>query len=263
MTGGLRYGLKQENEYRIAIVGDSGTFGEGVPNTEDTFTQVLENALNHKQAAVKVRVFNYGASAYSVKEMAATLQYRMLDIDPDLVVMVIIDHDFALARTPTVDSSAYLIDTRLACIRISRSTIRQTLRHVHLAYVLSDVGDFLCNEGRDVMESLRDGQLPESYLYVQRFKEIAEKHNRRYLFVFRPSERSAFFHRVSEQLRRDGIRFIDLSSLRNEFSREQFRASRFDQHPSGMVHHRIGEALADHILHNALVAAAPTQPTSS
>src|SRR6476646_1311006 len=36
-TAGLRYGPKQRNEYRIAITGDSVTFGEGVPSTDDTF----------------------------------------------------------------------------------------------------------------------------------------------------------------------------------------------------------------------------------
>src|SRR5678809_1534280 len=41
-TSGLRYGPKQRNEYRIAITGDSVTFGEGVPSTDDTFAQILE-----------------------------------------------------------------------------------------------------------------------------------------------------------------------------------------------------------------------------
>ena len=72
---GASYGAKQTNEYRIAIVGDSCTFGEGITRTEDTFTQVLEDTLNQQQQAVTVKVFNYGASAYSVKEMVAALQY--------------------------------------------------------------------------------------------------------------------------------------------------------------------------------------------
>ena len=81
-------GLKRRTN-RIAIVGDSVTFGEGIPNTADTFVKVMERILNEKQTAVKVRTFNYGVSAYSVKSMAASLRYRMFDIDPDLVVMAI------------------------------------------------------------------------------------------------------------------------------------------------------------------------------
>ncbi|MBA3966706.1 MAG: SGNH/GDSL hydrolase family protein [Nitrospirales bacterium] len=105
---GAQYGPKTKEEYRIAIVGDSGTFGEGVSKTEGTYPQILEDALNRSQSVLKAQGFNYGVSAYRVKEMAATLEHRMLEIAPDLVVMTIIDHDFVLARTPTVDVSGYL-----------------------------------------------------------------------------------------------------------------------------------------------------------
>jgi hypothetical protein len=75
---GTYYGPKRNDEYRIAIVGDSGTFGQGVSKTEDIYPQVLDDTLNRRQSALKVQVFNYGVSAYRVKEMAATLEYRML-----------------------------------------------------------------------------------------------------------------------------------------------------------------------------------------
>ena len=70
------------------------TFGEGVQRTGDTFAQVLEDSLIQREQSVTVKAFNYGTSAYSVKEMAATFQYRMLDIQPGLVVMAIIPSRF-------------------------------------------------------------------------------------------------------------------------------------------------------------------------
>jgi hypothetical protein len=69
-TAGATYGIKRSNEYRIAIVGNFCTFGEGIARTGGTFVQVLEDTLNQQQQAVTVKVFNYGASAYSVKKMA-------------------------------------------------------------------------------------------------------------------------------------------------------------------------------------------------
>lgn len=228
-------------------MGDSGTFGEGVSRTEDTYPQVLEDTLNRSQSAFKVQVFNYGVSAYSVKEMAATLEHRMLEVDPDLVVMTIIDHDLVLARTPTVDSSGYLIEKALTGGIFSYPIVRQTLRHLHLSYVVKDLSNLGFRTGNEVMEKLRKGELPESYLYVRRFKEMAEAHNRPYVIVFRPSSWPAFWQPVSEQLHRDRISFVDLSFLHDEFPPEQFRASRFDPHPSAAVHHRVGEALAEYV----------------
>lgn len=104
-TAGAMHGPKHRGNYRIAVVEDSFTFGEGVQRTEDTFAQVLKDVLNQRQQAVTMKVFNHGTSAYSVKEMAATLQYRVSDIQPHHVVMAIIPPYFNLVRAPTIDNS--------------------------------------------------------------------------------------------------------------------------------------------------------------
>jgi hypothetical protein len=256
---GAHYGLKVPHEYRIAIAGDSVTFGIVVLRTEDTFSQVLEDTLNRKQAAVKAQVFNYGVEAYSVKEMAATLQYRMLGLQPDLVVMAIIPQDFNLARTPTINTAGYLINKKLSGFLPPNSAIRRVLRNVHLTYLLRNLGYSWFNERRDAIEGPANGELPESYIYVQQFKETAEKHKLPYLFVLLPSER-ALFGGLSNQLRRDQITFVDLSPMRNEFTRQEFRASQFDGHPSAAVHRRIGEALAESVFQSQVKAAMQTNP---
>lgn len=245
---GATYGAKQANEYRIAIAGDSFTFGEGVIRTEDTFAQVLEDTLNQKQP-LTVKVFNYGASAYSVKEMTATLQYRMSDIQPDLVMMAIIPSDFNLARTPMIDNSGYLIDQRLFHLNPLGSMTRRVLREVHLTYVLRDIllNWFFTNP--DIGQIVSRGEIPETYEYVRQFKKVAEQRGLSYVIVLLPISQLGAWGSVPAQLRADRITFIDLSHLRNEFTNGQYRASRFDPHPSAAVHHRIGESLADYVLH--------------
>ena len=241
-TAGSLYGPKQSNEYRIAVIGDSCTFGEGVRDTEDTFAQVLEVVLNQPQQPVKVKVFNYGVSAYSVKEMAATLQYRALDIQPDLVVMVIVPSDFNLSRTPTVDESGYLvsqINQKLSFV----SHLGPVLRNIHLAYVLRNLGESLFFKPVNVMQVLSRGEIPESYRFVRQFKETAEQHGISYIIVLLPLLGNSWGP-IPDQLARDHITYIDLSFLMNEFTKEDFMASRFDPHPSPAVHRRIGEELA-------------------
>ncbi|MBA3966707.1 MAG: hypothetical protein H0X47_13235 [Nitrospirales bacterium] len=112
---------------------------------------------------------------------------------------------------------------------------------------MKDLTNLGFRTGTEIIEKLRKGELPESYRYVRRFRDIAETNNLAYVIVFRPSSWPASWQPVSEQFHRDQIRFIDLSDLRDEFSREQFRASRFDPHPSAVVHHRMGEVLAEYV----------------
>src|SRR3712207_3166364 len=67
---GETYAARASGEYRVAVVGDSVTFGEGVREGADTFAKVMEaslnrmSALNRRAAGARVRVFNFGASAY-------------------------------------------------------------------------------------------------------------------------------------------------------------------------------------------------------
>jgi len=245
---GASYGAKPLNQYRIALAGDSYTFGEGVTRTEDTYAQVLEDRLNRHQQALTVRVFNFGASAYSVKQMAATLRYRMLDLQPDLVVMAVIPSDFNLARTPMIDAEGYLVDQRLSSFSPPGAAIRRAFRQIHLAYVLREIGVRWLYPAPDMNRIFSRGEIPDTYDYVREFKQMAEEQNVPCVIVLLPRMHGAW-GRLPDQLERDRIAYIDLSNLKNEFTKEQYVASRFDPHPSAAVHHRIGESLAEYVQH--------------
>ncbi|WP_342347354.1 SGNH/GDSL hydrolase family protein [uncultured Nitrospira sp.] len=244
-TSGMVYGTKPPHEYRIAIVGDSVTFGEGIPGTEDTYAQVLEDTLNRQQQAVAVKVFNFGASAYSVKQMAAMVQSRMVDIQPDLVVMAIIPQDFNLSRTPIIDAAGYLVDQRIGILL--DSPVREVLRGVHLLYVLREIALPWFSSSQDISSLLSYGEIPDSYRYVQRFKETADQYGLPSLIMLLPRMEENAWGSLSDRLSKDAIKYLDLSSLSKEFTKEEYMASRFDSHASPAVHHRIGEAFAEYV----------------
>ncbi len=127
-----------------------------------TPAQVLEDILNQQQFAKTVKVFNFGASAYSVKQMAATLSHRMLNSQPDLVVMAIIPADLNLARTrPSLIKAGYLVDQKITVLL--DSPVREVLRRVHLMYVLREIGLRGLFQSQNVATRLSNGKIPESY----------------------------------------------------------------------------------------------------
>ena len=243
---GAQYGPKNINEYRIAITGDSVTFGEGIRKTEDTFPQVLEDLLNKKQNNINVKVFNYGVSAYSVKHMAATLSSRMLEIEPDLVLMAIIPDDFDLShRSAVVDKYGFTMYPKITRFWSKDSNLKRYLRKIRLVYLLSDIR---CRyQTKPNKHNILQEKLPESYEFIKQFKDISDKQNLSYSIVLLPMIDDKFGGLILEQFQKDKIAYIDLTSLSNEFSLNQFIASKFDGHPSVMVHKRIGETLAEYI----------------
>jgi len=245
-TVGLQYGPKKKDEFRIAIAGDSVTFGAGVKRAEDTYCERLEYNLNHKQNVTRVKVFNFAFSGYSVKQMVATLRYRMMDVEPDLLIMAIIPDDFRLSRTPEVDKWGYFYQKALSGFISKSSFLKLMLRKVHLAYLLRNVRYELLEllKNNKLPDTTKD-KLPESYKNVLQFKYLAKKSNLPYNIVLLPTASS--FGILQKQLDQDKVPFVDLSSLYNEFSLEQYRASRYDRHPSAIVHKRISKILTDYI----------------
>jgi hypothetical protein len=246
-TGEDRFGPRTGREFRIAIVGDSVTFGEGVKDTAQTYAQLLEDELNRLQSEFRVKVFNFAASAYSVKVMEATLEQRMREVDPDLVIMAIVPTDFNLGRTPAVDKFGYLTDNKLSSFLAKDSELRLVLRKFHLIYLVRDVINPLVDQSNQAEAVLAAGQVPDAYEYLQQFAKFAEQSRLPYAIVLLPSLRSQFAA-VPARLRQDGLSFIDLSAIRNEFVEDDFRTSRFDTHPSAAVHRRIAASLAPGIL---------------
>jgi hypothetical protein len=251
---GRRYGSKRADEYRIAFVGDSVTFGEGIRDTADTFVQVVERILNERQKALDVRTFNYGASAYNVNVMTATLRHRMLDIDPDFVVMVIAAEDFNLGRTPAIDPFGYLSD-RVPWLLPPDSPVRKHMRRVHTLYVIRALVRYRPSVRARIDRTGVDGE-PESYGAVLEFSEIARRHGVPSLVVFGPSPRQLAASHLAAYMRRDRVAVLDYSPVRNEFTEEEFRAGRYDGHPSARVHRRFGEALAEELLGRGVQPAA-------
>jgi hypothetical protein len=71
---------------RIAVLGDSYTFGTGVEEPE-TFARRLESGLRG------VRTYNFGIGGFGVDQMWMTLRHNALGTHPDLVVLAFIRND--------------------------------------------------------------------------------------------------------------------------------------------------------------------------
>jgi len=77
---------KPMGTFRIVMLGGSTTYSDGVDDNADTFTVRLQAHLR-EVGYTQVEVVNAGASSYSSFESLAMLHYRVLDLDPDLVMV--------------------------------------------------------------------------------------------------------------------------------------------------------------------------------
>ncbi len=241
------YGPPGHGELRIAVTGDSVTFGEGIADTLLTYPAQLEIILQKQYTKKRVRVFNFGVSAYSVKEMSATAVCRMPRIRPDIMIMAVIPEDFNLKRIGAVDRWGYTVHASGEGVTGSDSVLKRLLRNIHLTYLIRDI----CCKYTAAEEKSREAAMaedpagiPQSYVYVKKFRDAARNNNARALLLLLPSLGHRFQQKFIEQLRHDGITFLDLSDIVHQFSKQDYMASPFDPHPSAAVHRVIARKTA-------------------
>lgn len=88
-----QYGMRgpdfefEKGEFRrVAILGDSTTFGYGVQD-DQSYPAVLQTMLNNRDKPFRYQTLNFGVAGYSTKEEAVVLEHKALAFDPDVVVI--------------------------------------------------------------------------------------------------------------------------------------------------------------------------------
>jgi lysophospholipase L1-like esterase len=95
---------KPGNTFRIVVLGDSCVYCTEIEDNEKTFTAQLGRMLKKTYVHENVEVINAGVAGYSSWEMLINLEFRVLDIKPDLLIIYIGPND---ARSRFVIPSAY------------------------------------------------------------------------------------------------------------------------------------------------------------
>jgi len=83
---------KRNEAVRLAFLGDSFTFGEGVRD-EDTYAQVTATHLQEKHAELIVEAANYGVGGYNTTQSRHVLERWALKSNPDAVILGFVLND--------------------------------------------------------------------------------------------------------------------------------------------------------------------------
>ncbi len=77
---------KPAGTYRIVCLGGSTTYSVAVDDYTQSYPYQLQQAL-HEQGYTNVEVINAGASGYTTWESLINLSFRVLDLDPDMIIV--------------------------------------------------------------------------------------------------------------------------------------------------------------------------------
>jgi len=237
----------REGVMRVALVGDSFTFGNAVA-FEDTLGVGLEAALEER--GVDADVLNMGVPGYAAENVAAVVEHRALGYGPDVVVYVFFAND---VEPPLVERE---IPPDAEIDAMHGFPLRSALAQWTLVMVKRAALGFgvqLGSKTAEDWEAIYDSGGRDRYLSaLERMRATCDAAGVRFVVAVFPfltrldlSPTGPVERRAIEDAEALGIDVVPLvEAFGDEGDLTRYRASVFDSHPSGEGHRRAAAWLA-------------------
>lgn len=85
---------KTNNTFRVVVIGDSTTFGQGV-ELNQSYPKVLETILNEMGSDKNYEVLNFGVPGYNIAEKVEFLRTKAMKFNPDLIIFQYLGDDIS------------------------------------------------------------------------------------------------------------------------------------------------------------------------
>lgn len=127
---------KPKGTFRIVCMGGSTTFGLGEPDEEKTYPSLLEKKLSALYPRRQIEVINAGTPGWSSAESLINLQFRVLDLNPDMIVIYDGINDTFAMRKPNEGGSDYSGFRQIVDYKMPEEWYRTVLSKSYLARLL-------------------------------------------------------------------------------------------------------------------------------
>ena len=245
---------KQAGELRILLLGDSVTFGWGVP-IEATFGRQLETLLASKQKG-RVRTVNSGVGGYNTVQEHAFLRSFVDTIEPEMVVLLYVRND--------IDSNDSPFDPR-AELDLRGKTPPDVIRILLGKSWLYRIGLFALRYSRPARRTSLDQKARGVKESMDALINIAALCRNRGIdfvtFFYRSRRESTAIPSVTDELfatirdigHKHGFPVIDVGAWWGNVDMRSISNSTVDRHPNQRGHEILAVGMAEVLMKNGLI----------
>jgi lysophospholipase L1-like esterase len=244
---GPEFAAAEPDVLRVALVGDSMTFGFAVPY-EDTLPPRLEQALRAR--GVRAQVLGLGVPGYSALDIARVVETRALELRPHVIVYVFFSNDIepqavrgSIPEDRVIDP---LVDFRWRSALLEWSVGQARRLGWRLGFQLERYGreEYLAEYEAGGGERLRAA--------LRRMQAVCDEHRIELRVAAYPAMSytplnglRAIDERAAADVRALGIPHVDLiEAFADTQDLSRYQVSPFDAHPDGEAHRLVAEHLA-------------------
>lgn len=231
---------------RICAIGDSITFGYGIKNLEDRYTEILEKSL--RREGYKVEVYNLAISGANFRDAVSTYkQYKFLNCD-------IILYQYVLNDIRDNEQQAKILEENSKVSPLIKKALGASYFFDFVYWRLNQRynDSFAKLQEIDFADFENQEKLKNHLSEISKFLEEIKSDNKKIIVVIFPMFYSldnnypGWIHTLIEAyFTKEGATVVDLLPLAIGKNLKDLRASRFDAHPNEYFHNLTAKRIHD------------------
>ena len=235
---------KNDSIYRIAILGDSFVWGDGLP-WKDVWPHQLDKRL--RKTCNRVEVVTWGKKDWSTKDQYEFIMEKGREFEIDLLLIGFVQNDPYMGTTPILT----LADIeRINSIREKIPLIGNMLAK---KYGSHKYGTWL--------DALYDPQNLSNYaVLIEKLNRLTSELNWNYMFVLTPSisrNEDKRFALIKDVFKRNNVKYLDLepaaSKTFGRMNRADLRCNQVNSHPGFLVNQLFAKIVYDSLREDSLI----------
>lgn len=254
----VEHSIIKGNKFRIAVIGDSYTFGSGIKNSYYAYPKQLEGLLNRNSKNKNYELLNFGKPGVDTEFEIKILKNDVVKYKPDIIIIGYVLNDYRDFDAMKITANPYVFWFDIFLKKYSYLYYfagRGISNFLELAGIKKTYYSTII----EAFKSERNQELNGNYF--EELKEISKSNNATLVIVILPFIHQldnypfAEQHKIVMQLVNEkGTVAIDLLPYFKGIDENKIIVSKYDNHPNELGHEIIAKAIYERLIKLKLVS---------
>jgi lysophospholipase L1-like esterase len=251
---------REAGTVRIAVAGDSVSFGSGIRNVSNTYPKLLEKMLNNGSSG-KYEVYNFGIPGYDANDELKLIKNKVVLYKPDIIVIEYYENDIENVD-PELQGAENVENWQLPVVGFWLREISYTYYFFESRFNRAAENLGLKKKWLDTLNVTYNSEANKKYnleIY-KNISEIARENNASVVLVVFPVisdfKNYQFFmvHRFAEKIASENdFHFLDLFNDFSNYTAEEISVNKYDYHPNELGHSIAAKAILKSFINQAIL----------
>ena len=251
--------LKRAGTRRIAVVGDSISFGSGIRNINDAYPKLFEGYLNN--GSKKYEVYNFGIPGYDADDELETIKNKVVNYKPDIIIIEYYENDLENVD-PELQSTENIENWQIPVAGFWLREISYTYYFFESRFNRAAENIGIKKKWLDTLNTTYNSETNREYnLKVYgNISKIAKENNATVILVIFPvisdfkNYQFQIVHEFAKEIaQKNNFYFVDLLDEFKKYPADRLVVNKYDYHPNELGHQVAAEKILESFINQSIL----------